>query len=106
MNSAQRVAQMKRWRGVILGLVRNGHENQESRLDDLGLWALLQDLSYPVSQNDVRTLIQDLKTLGYLKCKQIKNPATNEVRLDEIEITAAGLLVVDRVETHPLVLVI
>jgi hypothetical protein len=104
--SVQRDAQDKRWRGVILGIVRTGHQKQESRLDDLGLWALLQDLSYPVSQNDVRTLVQELGELGYLRFNQITNEATNEVRIDKIEITAHGLRIMTRIEKDPLVLVV
>ncbi|HLJ87745.1 MAG TPA: hypothetical protein VKZ53_13045 [Candidatus Angelobacter sp.] len=106
MSSIQREAQMKRWRGVVLSLVRNGHLKQESRLDDLCLWGLLQDLGYSVSQNDVRTLLQDLGEMSYLKFRQQKDDATGDVRISEIQITAHGLRIVAKVETDPLVQVV
>ncbi|HLJ89558.1 MAG TPA: hypothetical protein VKZ53_22300 [Candidatus Angelobacter sp.] len=106
MSSIQREAQMKRWRGVVLSLVRNGHIKQESRLDDLSLWGLMQDLGYPVSKNDVLTLLQDLCELGYLKFAQHKDDVTGEVSISEIQITALGLRIVARIATDPLVQVV
>jgi len=104
--SALATALKKRWRGVILELVYNGHENQESRLDDLTLWGLMRDLSHDVGQNDVLTLLQQLGDMKYLSFKLERNPATNAVRISEIEITRGGILLVEKEEKDPLVRVL
>jgi hypothetical protein len=104
--SAQATALKKRWRGVILELVYNGHDKQESRLDDLTLWGLMRDLSHDVGQNDVRTLLQQLCEMKYLRFKLNRNDATNEVRISQIEITRGGMLLVEKEAKDPLVRVL
>src|SRR5260221_13749105 len=101
--STQVTAFRKRWRGVILELVYDGHTKQESRLDDLTLWGLMRDLSHDVGQNDVRTLLQQLCEMKCLRFKLEKNDASNEVRISEIEITRGGILLVEKEEKDPLV---
>jgi hypothetical protein len=101
--SVQAVAAKKRWRGAILELVYDGHCKQESRLDDLMLWGLMRDLRHDVGQNDVRTMLQQLGEMQYLRFKLEKNDLTNEVRLLEIEITRNGIALVEKVKTDELV---
>jgi hypothetical protein len=104
--SMQAAALRKRWRGVILELVYDGHIKQESRLDDLTLWGLMRDLSHDVGQNDVRTLLQQLCEMRLLRFKLDRNDASNEVRMLEIEVTRAGIALVEKVEKDPLVRVL
>jgi hypothetical protein len=104
--STQTVAFRKRWRGAILELVYDGHIKQESRLDDLTLWGLMRDLSHDVGQNDVRTLLQQLGEMKYLRFKLERNDVTNEARMSEIEVTRAGIAVVEKEERDPLVRVL
>jgi hypothetical protein len=104
--STQAAAFRKRWRGVILELVYDGHIKQESRLDDLTLWGLMRDLSHDVGQNDVRTLLQQLCEMRYLRFKLARNDASNEVRISEIEVTRSGIAMVEKVESDALVRVL
>jgi hypothetical protein len=80
----------KRLRGEILEIVDEGHRRQEQRLNHLVLWGVLQRMQYDVSQNDVITVLQDLKDRGYLSLFQDKNPRTGIVRISQIQITPAG----------------
>lgn len=91
------IAQIKRLRGLILELVYNGHRMQESRLDDLSLWGLVQDLGYSdVSKNDVVTLLQDLRDRKYLAYLQKRDTRTGLVEIKEIEITPTGRDLVEK----------
>jgi hypothetical protein len=80
----------KRLRGEILELVDEGHSEQRSRFTDVILWGVLQRLKYDVSQNDVITVLQDLKDRNYLSFEQDKNLRTGAVRISQIQITPAG----------------
>lgn len=80
----------KRLRGEILELVDEGHRRQESRLNDLVLWGVLQRMHYDVSQNDVLTVLQDLKERGYINCFEEKDRRTGSVRISQIQITPSG----------------
>lgn len=104
--SMHAVALRKRWRGVILELVYDGHVKQESRMDDLALWGFMRDLSHDVGQNDVRTLLQQLADMNYLKFKSERNNVSNEVRISEIEITRGGIALVEKEEKDTLVRVL
>jgi hypothetical protein len=103
MSGQQAAAFRKRWRGVILELVYDGHTKQESRLDDLILWGLMRDLSHDVSQNDVLTLLQQLYEMKFVRFKITRSDATNEVRISEIEITRDGIALVEKEARDPLV---
>lgn len=94
--STQMVALRKRWRGMILELVYDGHRKQESRLDALSLWGFMRDLSVDIGQAEVITLLQDLKTMNLLKFHQSKNDWTNETEISEIEITEGGIKLVEK----------
>jgi hypothetical protein len=98
-------AQMKRLRGAVVTLVYSGHRNQESRLDDLALWGLMQDLHFDVGENDVLTLLQQLKDFGYLKFEEKKNRRTNRVEISFIELTADGIRLAEGFKADDAVLI-
>jgi hypothetical protein len=104
--SMQRAALKKRWRGVVLELVYDGHRKQESRMDDLALWGFMRDLGQDVGQMDVRTLLQELAEMKYLRIRQDKNDLTNETCISEIEITRGGIVLVEKEDKDPLVRVL
>ena len=99
MMSDERASKKKRWRGVILQLVHKNHEMQEGRYRDGDLWVTMRDLSYDVGLNDVLTLLQDLKSRGYLAFKESKNDFTNRVEITNIEITSGGINLVEKLHT-------
>src|SRR5215471_16640694 len=101
--STQQVKQRKRWRGVILEIVYDGHQKQESRLDDLVLWGMMRDLGHDVGQAEVITLLQSLGGMKCLTFKQTRDPVTKAVRITEIEIAERGIALVEKEETSPLV---
>lgn len=80
----------RRLRGEILELVCEGHDAQHSRFTDAILWGVLQRLKYDCSQNEVATLLQDLKARGLLEFNQEKRGRSNEVRITLIQITPRG----------------
>jgi len=80
----------KRLRGEILELVDEGHQEQRSRFTDVILWGVLQRLKYDVSQNEVITILQDLKDRDYLTFDQVKDRRTGIVRIFQIQITPKG----------------
>lgn len=84
------IAQMKRLRGAVLTFVYSGHRQQESRLDDVGLWGLMQDMQFDVGQDDVITLLQDLKDRQLLSFNEKKNRRSNRTEISLIQITAKG----------------
>ncbi len=96
VTSSQRVAQRKRWRGVVLEIVYDGHQKQESRLDDLVLWGMMRDLGHDVGQAEVLTLLQFLGSAKYLTFKQKRDDVTNVVRITEIEMTPRGCALVEK----------
>jgi hypothetical protein len=91
MEADRRAIQVRRRRGIILKLVREGHENQFSRLDDFETWAMLQKMGQTMGQEQVRTLLQDLAVLDYLDFKTKVNDVTGNVELSQIQLTATGL---------------
>ena len=101
--SAQKLAQRKRWRGVVLELVYDGHVKQESRLDHLVLWGMMRDLGHDVGQSEVLTLLQSLGEMKCLSFNQVRDAASNAVRISEIQITERGIAIVEREETSPLI---
>ena len=86
-----RLIQTRRRRGIILKLVREGHENQLSRMDDFELWAMLLKMGQTVGRDQVMTLLQDLRVLDYLDFKQSTNEINGRTELSMIMLTAAGL---------------
>lgn len=96
MNSIS-VAHIKRTRGAVLKFIYTGHHDQESRLDDTGLWGLMQDMQFDVGQNDVITVLQDLQERGYVNFVQGRNRLTNRVEITKIQITPKGRDLVEAV---------
>jgi hypothetical protein len=97
------MSQRKRWRGVVLEIVYDGHQKQESRLDDLVLWGMMRDLGHDVGQSEVLTLLQYLQAAKYLTFKQDRDKITNVVRISQIEITPEGCALVEKERTDPMV---
>jgi hypothetical protein len=91
MSAEREMVLAKRRRGIILKLVRQGHENQFSRLDDFELFAMMQELGQSVGRDQVLTLIQDLGVLEYVDYKQKHNEISGRTEISQIELTKAGL---------------
>jgi hypothetical protein len=91
MEADRREIQMRRRRGIILKMVREGHENQLSRMDNFEVWAVLQKMGQTMGQEQVTTLLQDLAVLDYLDFKTQVNDISGRVELSQIMLTAAGL---------------
>lgn len=66
----QELRQIKRRRGMMIKLIRQGHEAQLDRLTDSGLLGLMQDLGAHMSPQQVMTMLQDLQEIGYVKFDQ------------------------------------
>jgi|GEM_PF-975217 hypothetical protein len=84
------VETFKRLRGHILELVDEGHKDQRSRLNNVILWGVLQRLKYDVGENDVITLLQDLKDRAYLTFDEQRDRRTRHVTISMIQITPRG----------------
>jgi hypothetical protein len=91
MSAERELILSKRRRGIILKLVRQGHENQFPRLDDFELFAMLQELGQSVGRDQVLTLLQDLEVLQYVTFSSASNEITGRRELSQIELTAVGL---------------
>jgi hypothetical protein len=100
-----KVAHNRRHRGAILQLIRTNHEDQLSRMDDLALWGLMQDLNFGLGQNAVLTLLQDLCSRGYLRYDEKSNRISGRTEISRIELTALGTNVVERLVVDPAVLI-
>ena len=104
MNENQ-AAKNRRYRGAILQMIHTNREDQMSRMDDLEVWGLLQDLNFELGQNQTLTLLQDLGARGYIQFEQKKNRITGRAELSKIELTPAGCDLVERIKTDPSILV-
>jgi hypothetical protein len=93
--SAIAAERQRRLRGEILRLVRENHERQDSRIDDVTLAGVLERLRFDVSVNMVRTLLQDMEQRGLLKFSQERDRVTGKVSIRAIEITPRGSDVLD-----------
>jgi hypothetical protein len=96
---------LRRHRGMILQFVRNNHYSQMPLMDDLAVWALLLDLGCTVGQDYVVTLIQELKSAGYLAFKENFNRVSGKTRLEEIKLTPDGRRLVEGYREDPMVLI-
>lgn len=88
--------QTTRRRGTILKLVREGHEEQLSRMDDFEMFAILQDIGVTMSRNQVMTMLQDLAELGLMKFRTEFDQRGERYVARDIELTAAGTALVVR----------
>ena len=91
MEAERRELMVRRWRGIILKLIRENHEDQAQRYNDGELWAILLKLRQTVGQEQVVTLLQDLQVLGYIDFRSEPDPLKGNLRLSEIMLTADGL---------------
>lgn len=89
--SDRELIQTRRRRGMMLKLIRQGHEEQLARMDDVEMLAMMQLLGQSMGSDQVITMLQDLQVLGYVRFKQSTNERTGRVALFEIELTAQGL---------------
>ena len=93
-----KVNQLKRRRGAVLGFIYTGHTELLSRMDNMMLWGLMQELGFGVGQDEVLTLLQDLRERGYLKFEEKKNRLSGRTEISKIAITPAGRDVVERIK--------
>ncbi|QNI34521.1 hypothetical protein H7849_11860 [Alloacidobacterium dinghuense] len=96
MSAEHELVQTRRKRGIVLKLVRQGHEKQLSRMDDFEVWAILQDLGINLGRDQVLTMLQDLQILSLLSFKSQHNEFSGRVEIKQIELTAAGIGLVTR----------
>jgi hypothetical protein len=96
MSGERELVLTKRRRGIILKLVRQGHEAQLSRMDDFEVFAMMQELGQSVGRDQVLTLLQDLQVLEYLDFNQHANEISGRKEITEIALTAKGLGLVVR----------
>ena len=89
--SDRELIQTKRRRGMMLKLIRQGHEEQLARMDDVEMLAMMQLLGQSMGSDQVITMLQDLYVLGYVRFSQRANERTGRVEIGEIELTAQGL---------------
>jgi hypothetical protein len=90
-------------RGVILKLIYQKHERQETRFRDLTLLAALDQLSFHVYLNLVCELLQDLSDRGLLKFESDRNRRTGVVTMWGIQLLPPGRDVVERYRFDPAV---
>jgi hypothetical protein len=102
------VAQIKRLRGVILEMVYSGHRNQESRMDSIALWGLLQGIGFKdLPLNDLHTTLQELRDREYLRFEEKRDRKTGDIRISLIQITPAARDLVEKtVREDPAVLIL
>jgi len=85
------IAKSKRLRGMILELLQTNHDEQKSRFDSSMLWsALVRGLGFDASENDVITMLQDLRGRSYVDYREIKNLRAGEYRIVQIELCPKG----------------
>ena len=81
---------LKRYRGLALQFVYGNHHRQLPPMDDLQVWGMFMGLGQTVGQNDVLTLLQDLRDRGYLTFIEKPNRLTGRVEISRIQITPSG----------------
>lgn len=91
----RRMVQRQRRRGIVMKLIREGHENQMSRMDDLEMWGTLLRAGITMGRDQVRTMLQDLQVLGYIDFKSTFNEESGQRELSQIELSAAGVRFMD-----------
>jgi hypothetical protein len=96
MSTERELIQIKRRRGNMMKLIRQGHEAQFERMDDFEMHAMMQDIGANMSLRQVLTMLQDLQTLGYVTFNQSFSEPKERVVAEQIMLTAAGLALVMR----------
>jgi hypothetical protein len=87
----RRLLLVRRRRGFVMKLVRGGHENQLSRLDDFEVWTMCLKVGQTVGRDQVVTILQDLEVLDYLEFKTSHNEMSGRLEIEQIELTPSGL---------------
>jgi hypothetical protein len=99
MSAERELILAKRRRGIVLKLVRQGHENQFPRMDDFEVFAMMQELGQSTGRDQVLTLLQDLAVLEYIEFRTKVNEFSGRVELSQIMLTAKGLRFVTRAKS-------
>jgi hypothetical protein len=98
------VAKSKRLRGVVLEMLQTNHDKQQSRYDSSMLWsALVRGLGFDASENDVITILQDLKGRGYIQYDEIRNQRLGIYYIVRIELCPKGRDLLEGTITDPAV---
>ena len=84
-----------RARAEILKLVRSRHTAQKTRMDHVELWYMLRGIGIDVGENDVITFLQDLEVMNSLQFNSNRNRLTNRIEINQIQLTARGLAVIE-----------
>ncbi len=90
-------------RGVILKLLCDNHDKQEHRLNLTLLHAMLTRLGHDLGRDALVTLVQNLKDRGYLTYEELRNRRTWELDIIHIQVTPAGVDLVEETRTDPAV---
>lgn len=86
-----KVAKTKRIRGVILEALQSNHDEQKSRFDSSMLWSfLVRGLGFDISENELKTVLQDLSGRGYIKFVEIKDQRKGLYWIVQIEMLPKG----------------
>ena len=93
--------QNKRLRGAILEILNTRHQSQQSRVDHVALWHIMLDLRFDLGENDLLTLLQDLRDRTLLTYEQTRDRRTNRVSLFKLQLTPAGRDLCEGTETNP-----
>jgi hypothetical protein len=89
---AERAEQLiRRQRGMILKLIRENHESQNSRYTGGEIWGMLLKIRQTVGKFQVNTMLQDLQALDYIDFRSQVDEDTGALIITEIVLTAAGL---------------
>ncbi len=96
-------AKQRRLRGLILRLIYNNHARQRTRLDDLTIHGGIQRMSFDVSRDEIKTVLQDLADRFYVRFAQEKDEETGRISLRLVQITAEGRDIVERTKKDPAV---
>jgi hypothetical protein len=80
----------RRLRGEILKLIYENGETQQARMDEMVLTGVLEGLRFDVHVNLVSELLRDLSERGLVKFEELRNRATGEPSIRQIQITPAG----------------
>lgn len=98
MTNQRRVASAefkKRVRGKILVVVYENQERQETRFDHVHLWSFFERMHFDLSENELITLLQDLRERRCVEFEEVKDRRTGEVSIFRIQITPRGRDIVD-----------
>lgn len=89
-------------RGLLLRLLYLNHSRQDKRANSTLLAAVLQREGYDFSDDQVLTMLQDLRDRDYLRFQHIKK-ASGRVYLFNIELTSKGRDLMDGISADPAV---